>query len=83
MLTKAQLRAACRKIPNVVQFCTDYDLPRRTVMRMRTMYASPSRRTIERIEAALFMEGLVSGDKPTNRAKAPGRKPGRVGRRNT
>ena len=66
MLTKHKMRLALMRVVNVSDFCRKYELARRTVMRMRSAKekgeASPTRRTLGRIERALISEGIISDE---------------------
>jgi hypothetical protein len=81
-MTKNQLRRLLLRVPNVVHFCQRHDLSLRTVMRLRTRYeGEPTKRTMQRMVAALTEEGIIeSGERqPTQRAASmPGRKRGQV-----
>jgi hypothetical protein len=53
VLTKTQLRAALRAVPNKLQFAKRWGVPYRTLMRMQTKDASPTLRTREMLSEAL------------------------------
>jgi hypothetical protein len=80
MMTKNQLRKALLRIPNVMQFCARYSIPRRTVMRLREADSEsvPRSGTILLMEQALKQEGLVKSGDSQRKKPAPRRKPARV-----